>query len=400
MINPKTPWSTSIEPSCGSSSPIENVNKPLLAEAKSQLIERLEKLYPAEIISKIILGYESNWQGFVQENGENTKLYRQLHNIPGLKVYFDIQKGQLVADVAVGVIGRGSFKKAKKEHKILADGSIQNAARNSRAEKDPYQEGAWRSPKIQEELDIRERLGPILHLLPFVHSGSYINKKGKQKERYESPLCDGNLETLSDSIRTDPKMRIQSLHIFLDALSALADMHAQGFIHRDFKPKNIFFKGDQGFLADLGLATYSRDYSSVDCSSIGTKPYLPGGFSGDYDPQIIQPLGQPIIGQLIEMFSVGATLLDIYRQDLKDEFSNIQQDYWDDISSGKEWADRIANLQDKLVKKPDGSEGSDLDKLIAQLIDPVSTKHPSSAETKERLTDIIFREELALSAKL
>lgn len=53
----------------------------------------------------------------------------------------------------------------------------------------------------------------------------------------------------------------QSLSIFWQIVSGLVHIHAQGVIHRDVKPENIFVHNDHVFLGDFGLAKNIQDHA-------------------------------------------------------------------------------------------------------------------------------------------
>jgi translation initiation factor 2-alpha kinase 4 len=59
-----------------------------------------------------------------------------------------------------------------------------------------------------------------------------------------------------DSIKLDT-----SLNIFWQIVSGLVHIHAQGVIHRDVKPENIFVHNDHVFLGDFGLAKNIQDHA-------------------------------------------------------------------------------------------------------------------------------------------
>jgi serine/threonine protein kinase len=84
--------------------------------------------------------------------------------------------------------------------------------------------------------------------------------------------------TLRDLLRRQPQLPLdEALRIVGEVAAALDHAHAQGVVHRDVKPENIFFDGVSGraLLADFGIATAAGEATlTVTGSAIGTPQYM------------------------------------------------------------------------------------------------------------------------------
>ncbi|HEY8851346.1 MAG TPA: protein kinase [Gemmatimonadaceae bacterium] len=87
-------------------------------------------------------------------------------------------------------------------------------------------------PRVLPVLDSGDYDGQLFFVVPFMNGGTL-----REKLNRESQLPLGVAVTIACTVA-----------------EALAYAHAQGFIHRDVKPENILFSGDEVCLADFGIA--------------------------------------------------------------------------------------------------------------------------------------------------
>ena len=77
--------------------------------------------------------------------------------------------------------------------------------------------------------------------------------------------------TLESRLENGPLPSDSCLDLARQLLSGLASLHAAGMVHRDVKPANCLFVGDQLKLADFGLLTEA----DPEVSQVGTRRYMP-----------------------------------------------------------------------------------------------------------------------------
>ncbi|CAK7264351.1 mitogen-activated protein kinase [Sporothrix epigloea] len=118
--------------------------------------------------------------------------------------------------------------------------------------------------------------------------------------------------TLQAILRSDanslPRSRLQSY--FVDILSALADIHSQGIIHRDVKPSAVLLRSMDGpaCLSDFGTSwhpTFSKDDEPVDTKvlDIGTGPYRA--------PEVL--FGNQAYSESVDLWATGVMLAECAR---------------------------------------------------------------------------------------
>jgi serine/threonine-protein kinase len=86
------------------------------------------------------------------------------------------------------------------------------------------------------------------HITPILNSGQFGADLFLVMPHMES----GSLRT---RLEKDRQLSIESVVDIVRAIgSALQHAHELGFIHRDVKPENILFSGDEAYLSDFGIA--------------------------------------------------------------------------------------------------------------------------------------------------
>lgn len=90
-------------------------------------------------------------------------------------------------------------------------------------------------------------------------------------------LAGKTLRTLLQEYAPAPLPQDEALHIIIPVCEALVYLHAQGIIHQDIKPDNIFIL-DNGTIKifDFGIAQYSKQKrrSWLESSLVGTPDYM------------------------------------------------------------------------------------------------------------------------------
>jgi hypothetical protein len=83
-------------------------------------------------------------------------------------------------------------------------------------------------------------------------------------------------ETLADRLHHGPLPPERAVRLGKDLLAALEAVHAQGIVHRDVKPSNVFLLADRAVLGDFGIAKTSGESSALTQPGglIGTPGYM------------------------------------------------------------------------------------------------------------------------------
>lgn len=371
---------------------VSQKKRPLSPEARDNIQKALGSNYSQDIVEKIITGYETEWKGFTQQLPSG--LHQQTHNIQGLKIYPDLKTGELVADIAANQIGVGGFKKAKEEFRILPDGRIVQAVRYGPAEKSEQGKAKFEGDS-QIELRVRDQESfNDPHILPFEQGGSYVSAHGDVKTRFHTILCDGKLtDFIKDLGSIDEKnseiflgnsqkvaQLEKALSVTRDMLLGLTSAHEAGIVHKDVRPDNVLYQGDRGILADFGLSQRIDEPRIVGGTPLYAFPSIGGPESFINDPKI-------------DMFSVGVSLIELYRPDLYPKIAKLQGGIHAHSGFSRltvsEYIDGIHMLQDKLRSGVKKLLGPEMDNLIADCLDTETSKRPTSAEAVNRIEKII-----------
>ncbi len=92
---------------------------------------------------------------------------------------------------------------------------------------------------------------------------------------YVMDFVDG--ETLRERLTRGPLPETEAIRVGVDVLSALEAAHAEGVIHRDVKPGNVFLVNQHAILADFGIAKRTDDAAEPLTSTghfVGTPGYM------------------------------------------------------------------------------------------------------------------------------
>jgi tRNA A-37 threonylcarbamoyl transferase component Bud32 len=130
--------------------------------------------------------------------------------------------------------------------------------------------------------------------------GAYDVGQAGDQHYFVMEYVDG--ETVHDRVAKNGRLtEADAIGIVRQVASALKHAHAQGFIHRDIKPKNIMLsKAGVAKLADLGLARAVSDREAAEAEAgkaYGTPYYI--------SPEQIR--GRVDIGPAADLYGLGAT---------------------------------------------------------------------------------------------
>lgn len=112
------------------------------------------------------------------------------------------------------------------------------------------------SPYILPLFDSGEVEGSLYYVMPFVPGGS-----------------------LADRLERDGPLSVAgALEVACNVASALVTAHEQGIVHRDIKPGNILFSGDEAVVSDFGVARAIASEAGVQVTrtgvTVGSPPYM------------------------------------------------------------------------------------------------------------------------------
>ncbi len=126
-------------------------------------------------------------------------------------------------------------------------------------------------------------------------------------------------ETLADRVKRAPLSRAEAHAIFLPLARALATMHAQGVVHQDIKPDNVFLVELAGVdnalpvLIDLGVAATEQERVIA-----GTPAY----FAPEAAARFADSNADGEVGAPADVFALALTLRNALAPDLEDRFED------------------------------------------------------------------------------
>lgn len=153
------------------------------------------------------------------------------------------------------------------------------------------------------------------NIVPYLHHQG--GEDGKAVEIF-MPVYEGSLRGRIQHVRASQKeggeVRMEwARGMFVQILTALNHIHSHQNIHRDMKPDNILFRGDNWVLADFGIAKPINTSGSRD-TKIGTDMYAPPEYfsRGRQTPAY-------------DIYGLGLCLLECFMQ-LSDEKTRSETD--------------------------------------------------------------------------
>ena len=152
--------------------------------------------------------------------------------------------------------------------------------------------------RVRREAQAMARLGDHPHIVS-IHD---VGDEGVQPYIVSQYMAGGSLDDLLLRAETHRLPIAQVLRITDQICQALEHAHAQGIIHRDVKPSNVWLTRDgTAKLGDFGLAVaLDRSRLTVDAVVVGTVAYMP--------PE--QALGRPPDARS-DLYSLGAMLYEM-----------------------------------------------------------------------------------------
>jgi serine/threonine-protein kinase len=120
---------------------------------------------------------------------------------------------------------------------------------------------------------------------------------------YVMPFVEG--ETLRQRLDREGRLPLdRALAIARDVIEALAYAHAQGVVHRDVKPENVFCYQDRALVADFGIAKVMDRPEADTLTRVGTMV----GTAAYVSPE--QAGGDPVDGRS-DLYSLGCVLFEM-----------------------------------------------------------------------------------------
>ncbi len=162
---------------------------------------------------------------------------------------------------------------------------------------------------------------------------------------YVMDFVDG--ETLRERLTRGPLPETEAIRVGVDVLSALEAAHAEGVIHRDVKPGNVFLVDHHAILADFGIAKRTDDAAEPLTSTghfVGTPGYMA--------PE------QAAAGEVTarsDVYSVGVLLCEAISGRRPPPGEAPEQANWTDLSSATAAVLRRALALDPSDRWPDAA---------------------------------------------
>lgn len=167
--------------------------------------------------------------------------------------------------------------------------------------------------RIQNEIEVlsRKRSG-LLRLLAFDKTENWI---------VTEYCCRGTLEAHLAKYKGNVRLALQD---FVPLVRTVGELHADGIVHRDIKPQNIFV-GDHNelLLGDFGIVflPYLQDRISLTGESVGPRDFMPPWVLLDEHPEITPSFDVYMLGKVLWCMVSGK--LKLHREDFLDPRLNV-----------------------------------------------------------------------------
>jgi serine/threonine protein kinase len=320
----------------------------------------------------------------------------------------------MVVDVGEEELASGTTKRIKDALRLTDRGDVEQIVRHTMKgkEKESVKKGdlSFELTELaqdeRDELKVRDELGqasePTPGIVP-IFEYEFINKKGEYKKRFFSERCDGDVTSLIftkkkggglEPLPPEQRDTKRALHLLRDSVDIFERLHEAGLALLDLRLANILRKKDRPLLSDM-----------ASCTPMGCQfnRLLPG------DDQIRPPEvlyaekgKEPVLDEKSDLYAFGLALWEAYDPDgvaaFRDERFDGRQllslnaalaegrskgETPEILKKAKELdAERAQKRLGKLTASGDPVQG-----LIAELLDPDSTKRPQSfAEVKDKFS--------------
>jgi hypothetical protein len=279
-----------------------------------------------EVIDAITKAWPNEWQTWAEPVAGGQEVYRQLHDLKGVKVHRDDVSGQMVIDITLPGIAHGRQRKGRAMVRLMEDGRMVHRFRFKEPKTEQAQEAmAEQFRAIQQLKDAWTATGGRPEddpLVPYLLEGrretTHVGKAEQVVTRYVFERASGDLRKLIRDKDDDPlpeqvamKNRPKALRICLDAARALSLMHARGFVHKDIQPKNILYLRGHGKITDFD--TLSR---------VGS-PFTPAGTPAYFPPENAPETKTATNDPSQDMFAFGVMLAEVLDPDVGAELHSI-----------------------------------------------------------------------------
>ncbi|KLP11498.1 Uncharacterized protein Y057_10061 [Fusarium fujikuroi] len=203
----------------------------------------------------------------------------------------------------------------------------------------------YRARVIWEVEMVRNLMHP--HIVPYTHVRELVASPNIQ---IFMPVYEGNLYNLLEEPRVDGKEGVRNIisQMLYQMLQALDFVHSRNpqIIHRDIKPPNILYRGNNFFLTDFGIA------KAVDTSNtvVGTPNYMA--------PEVREKREQT---SKVDIWGLGVTVVACLEnpKDFEEEGSRTDGEKWYEYLQKSLSQHHSSSLISMVSVDPDGRPAAD-----------------------------------------